>query len=70
MLTINTAKSGPEDLRLDNFDTFDLSMNVGIAYEIFESWTLGRRCCQGLTNIVADRDLKNSVIYCGLAYQI
>jgi len=70
ILTINTAQSVPPHLQLKDFETFDFAVNVGVGYEIFEDWTIGARYCQGLTNIVADRDLKNSVIYLGIAYRI
>jgi hypothetical protein len=70
LLTINTSKSVPEDLKLENFETFDFSFNIGLGYEIAEDWTLGLRYCQGITNIVEDRDLKNSVIYMGVALRL
>jgi hypothetical protein len=70
ILTINTAKSVPDDLRLENFETFDFSLNAGIGYEIFEDWSIGVRYVQGVTNIVRGRDLRNSVIYIGLSYRI
>jgi len=70
LLTINTAKSVPDDLRLDNFETFDFSFNAGLGYEIFEDCSIGLRYVQGVTNIVRGRDLRNSVIYVGLAYRI
>jgi hypothetical protein len=69
-LTINTAKSVPEDIKLDNFETLDFSANVGMGYEIQEDWLISLRYCQGLTNIVDGRDLKNSVIYMGLAVRL
>lgn len=70
ILTINTAKSVPESLRLENFETFDFSLNAGIGYEIFEDWSIGLRYIQGVTNMVSGRDLRNSVIYLGLSYRI
>jgi hypothetical protein len=70
LLTINTAKSVPDERRLENFETFDFSINIGAGYAIAEDWTIGLRYGQGLTNIVNDGDLKNSVIYVGLAYRI
>jgi len=59
--TINTSKSVPDDIRLDDFETFDFSLNVGFGYEIIEDWSLGFRYSQGLTNLVEGRELKNSV---------
>jgi hypothetical protein len=70
LLTINTAKSVPEELKLENFETFECSANVGLGYKIAEDWTIGLRYIQGLTNIVENRDLKNSVVYIGLAYKV
>jgi hypothetical protein len=70
VLTINTAKSVPEELKLENFETFDFSVNAGLGYKMAEDWAIGIRYCQGLTNIVNNRDLKNSVLYLGLAYRI
>jgi hypothetical protein len=69
-LTINTAKSVPDELKLENFETFDFSLNAGLGYKLAEEWAIGIRYCQGLTNIVSARDLKNSVLYLGLAYRI
>jgi hypothetical protein len=70
LLTINTAKSVPDELKLENFETFDFSVNLGLGYHLAEDWVIGLRYCQGVTNIVGGRDLKNSVIYVGLAYRI
>ena len=70
LLTINTAKSVPDDLRIENFETFDFSLNAGLGYEIFEDWSIGARYVQGVTNIVRGRDLRNSVIYVGISYRI
>lgn len=70
LLTVNTTKSVPDELKLDNFETFDFSVNIGFGYKLSEDWTLGIRYCQGLTNIAEGRDLKNSVLYVGLALSI
>jgi len=70
LLTINTAQSVPDSLRLENFESFDLSINIGLGYQIFDDWSIGLRYVQGMTNIVRGRDLKNSVIYVGLSYRI
>ncbi|MFN4000347.1 porin family protein [Algoriphagus sp.] len=70
ILTVNTAKSVPDDLRIENFETFDFSLNAGLGYEVFEDWSIGVRYIQGITNIVSGRDLRNSVIYIGIAYRI
>lgn len=70
LLTVNTAKSVPDELKVENFETFDFSVNVGAGYEIARDWSIGIRYCQGLSNIVADRDLKNSVIYLGISCAI
>jgi len=70
LLTINTSKSVPDNIRLENFETFDFSINAGLGYEIFEDWSIGLRYCQGFTNLVEGKDLKNSVVYLGLAYRI
>jgi uncharacterized membrane protein len=70
LLTINTAKSVPDELKLENFETFDFSVNVGIGYNLTEDWVIGMRYCQGLSNIAQGRDLKNSVLYLGLAHRI
>ena len=70
ILTINTTSSVPENLRLENFETFDVSLNAGVGYEVSEDWSLGLRYSEGLADIVRGRDLRNSVIYIGLAYRI
>jgi hypothetical protein len=70
LLTVTTAKTVPQKLRLENFETFDFSINVGLGYKLAEDWTIGLRYSQGLRNIAEGRDLKNSVIYAGLAYRI
>ncbi|GMQ25058.1 hypothetical protein Aoki45_17400 [Algoriphagus sp. oki45] len=68
--TINTTKSVPDNLRLEDFETFDFSINVGVGYPWDEDWSVGLRYSQGLTNLVRGRELKNSVVYLGLAYRI
>ncbi len=70
IMTINTSKAVPQENLLEDFETFDLSINAGLGYEVFEDWTLGFRYCQGITNIVDGLDLKNSVIYMGVAYRV
>jgi len=70
LLTVNTAKSVPDELKLENFETFDFSMNLGLGYKLNEDWAIGVRYCQGLSNIVDDRDLKNSVLYLGLSLSV
>jgi hypothetical protein len=70
LLTINTAKSVPNELKLENFETFDFSVNAGLGYKLAEDWVVGIRYCQGLINIANGRDLKNSVLYLGLAFRI
>lgn len=70
LLTINTAKSVPDELKLDNFETFDFTINAGLGYSLAEDWAIGIRYCQGLTNISNGRDLKNSVLYIGLAFRL
>lgn len=70
LLTISTSESVPEDIRLDDFETFDLSINAGIGYQILEDMTLGLRYSEGLTNIAPGRDLRNSVIYIGISYKL
>ncbi|WPR77630.1 porin family protein [Algoriphagus sp. NG3] len=70
ILTINTSNTMPDNLRLENFDTFDFLLNAGVGYEISEDWTLGIRYTHGLTNLVKGLNLKNSVFYIGFAYNI
>ena len=70
LLTINTATSVPDNLRLKNFETFDVSLIAGVGYEILDDWRVGLRYIQGITNIVGGRNLWNSVIYVGLACRI
>ncbi len=70
LLTINTSESVPESLKLDNFETFDFSLNLGLGYKVMDDWTIGLRYSQGITNIVDDSDLKNSVFYVGIACRI
>ena len=60
----------PDELKLENLETFDFSLNIGLGYKFVEDWAIGLRYNQGITNIAEGRDLKNSVIYVGLAYRI
>lgn len=70
LLTISTSESVADELRLEDFETFDFSVNVGLGYEVIEDWSVGVRYVQGITNIVRRRDLRNSVIYFGVAYRL
>jgi hypothetical protein len=70
LLTINTSQSVPAELRLENFERIDFSFNIGIGYDLDDDWSVGLRYMQGVTNIVEGKDLKNSVIYLGIAYTI
>lgn len=70
LLTINTSKSVPDSIRLDNFETFDFSINAGLGYQLWDDWQIGLRYVQGVSNLVRNRDLKNSVFYFGIAYRI
>ncbi len=70
LLTISTSESVADELRLEDFETFDFSINVGLGYEVLEDWSVGVRYVQGITNIVRGRDLRNSVIYFGVAYRL
>ena len=70
---INFAELWGQDAlpeRLENFETFDFSLNVGLGYEVAEDWVVGLRYGQGLTRVVDNRDLRNSVIYLGAAYRV
>jgi opacity protein-like surface antigen len=70
ILTVNTSKSVPDELRLEDFETFDLTVNAGVGFQLFEDWSIGLRYGEGLTNIAPGRDLRNSVIYLGVAYTV
>jgi hypothetical protein len=69
-LTINTSKDVPDDIRVTDFESFDLAANVGVGYAIASDFALGIRYTQGLVNIVQGQDLKNSVIYVGLTWKL
>lgn len=70
LLTLNSSQSVPEEIRLKEFETFDFSLCAGIGYQLDDDWSIGVRYTQGLTDIVPNKDLKNSVIYLGIAYTI
>lgn len=68
--TISTSKNVPDSIRLENFETFDFSLNIGVSYSFWQDWSIGVRYCHGLTNLVENRELKNSVLYFGLGYKL
>lgn len=70
ILTVNTSQKLAPELRLENFETFELAMVAGLGYHLDEDWSIGLRYTQGLTNIAAGQDLKNSVLYLGLSYRL
>lgn len=70
LLTVNNSQSVPADIRLKDFETFDLSLCAGLGYLIDDDWSVGLRYTQGLTDIAPGKDLKNSVIYLGVAYKL
>lgn len=69
-LTVNTSKSVPDNLRLENVETIDFSINAGLGYAFETDWSIGIRYCHGLTRLVADRELRNNVIYLGIAHRL
>lgn len=70
LLSIDTAKSVPYELRIENCETFEFSLNAGLEYEVFEDWSVLVTYVQGMTNNVRGRDLRNSVVYVGISYSI
>jgi hypothetical protein len=70
LLTVNTSKSVPDNLRLENVERFDFSINAGLGYAFQADWSIGIRYCHGVTRLVADRDLRNSVFYLGIAHRL
>jgi hypothetical protein len=70
ILTIQPRQPLPGDTVAASFDRFDLSVNAGLGYKFWDDWSIGLRYCHGLTNLVEGLDLRNSVIYLGLAYRL
>lgn len=59
-----------ELLALDNFEIFELVVNVGIGYEVFEDWMIGFWYLQVVINFIEGLDIKGSVFYVGIVYWI
>ncbi len=70
LLTLSSSKGVPQEESLSDFETFDVGINLGLGYEVFDDWTLSLRYGQGFINLVPGKDLKNSVIYLGIAYRV
>jgi hypothetical protein len=69
-LTISMTQTVPAELRLAEFERIDLSAQAEIGYRLAADWSLSLRYGQGFTNLVAGKDLKNSVLYVGVAHRI
>lgn len=70
ILTINSSKDIPPAIQLTNFETFEVAVCGGVGYQLFDDFAFGLRYWQGLTNLVNGMNLKNSVFYIGISYQI
>lgn len=69
-LTISMTQTVPAELRLEEFERIDLSAQAEIGYRVAADWSLSLRYGQGFTNLVEGKDLKNSVLYVGVAHRI
>jgi hypothetical protein len=69
-LVINSSSALPPEEQLQDFESFDLSLNLGLGYKLDKDWSVGLRYMQGVTTIVDGKDLKNSVIYLGISYRL
>lgn len=56
------------DEKLDDIESFDFGLNLGVGYEIEGGFNLGVRYGLGLTEIAKDTDIKNSVFSLALGY--
>lgn len=62
--TVTTESDGD----IDDIETVDFGLNIGAGYELPMGLNFGLRYTHGLTDIVKDRDVKNSVIALGIGY--
>lgn len=53
---------------IDDIETVDFGLNIGAGYEMANGLNFGLRYGLGLTEIVKDSDLKNSVFSLGIGY--
>lgn len=53
---------------IDDVETVDFGLNIGAGYELPMGLNFGLRYTHGLTDIVKDVDMKNSVIALGIGY--
>lgn len=56
------------DEDIDDIETVDFGLNIGAGYELPMGLNFGIRYGLGLTEIVKDSDMKNSVISLGIGY--
>jgi hypothetical protein len=69
-ITINSSEDVPPDLRLDDFNTFELAINSGIGFQLGKDWSAGVRYSRALTNLVPGIDARGSVWYIGIGYRV
>ncbi|HLV23683.1 MAG TPA: porin family protein [Moheibacter sp.] len=66
--TEDTTISTSYDEDIDDIETVDFGLNIGAGYEMPMGLNFGIRYGLGLTEIVKDSDMKNSVISLGIGY--
>jgi len=53
---------------IDDLETIDFGLNIGAGYELSNGLNFGIRYTHGLTEVIKDSDLKNSVFALGIGY--
>lgn len=53
---------------IEDIETVDFGLNIGAGYELFNGLNFGIRYTHGLTEVIKDSDLKNSVFALGIGY--
>jgi hypothetical protein len=70
-ITISSEDGVPEEYQLEeDLESFELALNAGVGYAIFEDLSIGLRYTHGITTIVEGYEIWNSVIYVGIAYKV
>lgn len=67
-LVINSSKNLAPELAVKELERLEVSLALGAGYKIDADWSVGLRYIQGISPLIAGKELYNSVLYLGFSY--